>query len=411
MIKEYTNLPRPLYVIIFAFMINSFGNFVRPFLTFLLTDKYGFSKDYTGFIVSLVTFIIVPGSLIGGRLVDTLGRKRIMIIFHLISALCLIICAFIEKPRLIIYLLLASSLSLSIASPGFNSMITDISKEELRKTAFSLSYLGVNFGFALGSMIAGFLYKNYTKLLFLGNAITTIIAMILIYFFVEETLPKKEDIKMLKLSPKESYEEGSTLKALIKRPVLLAFGFIYIVFSLVYNQCAFALPIHLNQLFNSEGAKLYGMVMALNAFTVVIFTPFINSFTERYPSLFCVGIAGMLFALGFGLNFFASVPWMFFISTFIWTLGEIIDAVNNRAFIAENSPVSHRGRFNSVMQIIMGSGYTLSPYIAGKFLRNNSVETIWVYTFYLALVGAFMMFALNYYYCKGKLIKVEGEEI
>ncbi|MGB9812073.1 MAG: MFS transporter [Thermovenabulum sp.] len=397
MIKEYMNLPQALYVIIFAFMINSFGNFVRPFLTLLLTDKYGYSKDYTGYIVALVTFIIVPGSLIGGKLVDTIGRKKIMIIFHLISAVCLIVCSFIEYPEIIIYLLLASSLSLSIASPAFNSMITDISEEGIRKTAFSLSYLGVNLGFALGSIVAGFLYKNYTKLLYLGNALTTIIAMTLIYFFVDETLPKKEDLKSLKISTYETYEEGSTVRALMERPILLAFGFIYIIFSLVYSQCSFSLPLHLNQLFNSNGAKLYGMVMGLNAITVVVFTPFINSITKKYSSLFCVGIAGILFAVGFGLNYFANTPLMFFITTFIWTLGEIIDAVNNRTFIAENSPISHRGRFNSVMDIIMRSGFTVSPMITGVFLKNHKIEAVWACTFWLGLVGAIMMLILNYY--------------
>ena len=68
-------------------------------------------------------------------------------------------------------------------------MMADLTNTKNRKAAYSLLYLGINIGFSLGPLIAGFLYNHYLKILFLGDAATTILSLILVAVFVEETLP------------------------------------------------------------------------------------------------------------------------------------------------------------------------------------------------------------------------------
>jgi Na+/H+ antiporter NhaC len=46
----------------------------------------------------------------------------------------------------------------------------------------------------------------------------------------------------------------------------------------------------------------------------------------------------------------------FLLSTVIWTLGEILQATNTNVYIANHTPISHRGRFNAILPIIIGSG-------------------------------------------------------
>ena len=50
--------------------------------------------------------------------------------------------------------------------PASRSMLTDLSKAEERHKAFSLLYLGTNFGVAIGPMIAGFLFRNHLPWIF-----------------------------------------------------------------------------------------------------------------------------------------------------------------------------------------------------------------------------------------------------
>ncbi|WP_218064919.1 hypothetical protein [Vulcanibacillus modesticaldus] len=47
--KPYLGLPREMYVIFFARMINALGMFVFPLLTLILTIKIGLTNSQAGF--------------------------------------------------------------------------------------------------------------------------------------------------------------------------------------------------------------------------------------------------------------------------------------------------------------------------------------------------------------------------
>ncbi|WP_170240388.1 MFS transporter [Thermosediminibacter litoriperuensis] len=395
MFKKYASLPGSIYIIAFANLINSMGTFVRPFLTLFLTDRMGLSPDYAGLLVSISSMVRIPGSILGGRLCDSIGRKKVMIIFGALSALSLVVCAFSANTSLLINLLIFSSFALSVSAPAETSVIVDLTNTGNRKEAFSLSYLFHNLGFAVGPILASFLYKNYLKLLFIGDALATFIALGLIALGVPETKPERGKIDDAALSEYERFEEGSTLAVLLKRPVLLVYALISVLYTLVYSQSTFSLPIYLKELFGDAGPKLYGSVMSANAVTVVVCTTLVTNLTSNLRSLINIAGAGMLYALGFGMIMFAKNPWILLLSTFIWTLGEILCAVNERAFIAEYTPASHRGRINAVIPLIMGAGFSISPWLTGMFLKYHGVRWVWPLSFFIAAFGATGMFALN----------------
>ncbi|MDO7205649.1 hypothetical protein Q5M85_17620 [Paraclostridium bifermentans] len=48
-----------------------------------------------------------------------------------------------------------------------------------------------------------------------------------------------------------------------------------------YSQWGFALPIQLEDLFGSNGAKLYGLLGGINGVVVIVFTPIITYLTTK----------------------------------------------------------------------------------------------------------------------------------
>lgn len=235
MLNHYTKLPKSIYILFFARMVNSMGAFVYPFLTIYLTKTLLMDEGEAGFIVMLAVTAHLPGLIVGGRLADWLGRKKILLLFQCLAAICLIPCAFF----------------LGAAQPASAAMTTDLTNPGNRKAAFSLLYLGGNIGFAVGPLIAGFLYNNYLMWIFLGDAATTFASLTLVYLFVKETLPSKEKIE-------ESYqlennyekaERGNLWQVLWKRPKLLLFTLISLIYSFVYAQTTFSIPIQVIELF------------------------------------------------------------------------------------------------------------------------------------------------------------------
>jgi len=215
---SYRGLPKSVYIIFFAQIINRFGDFVLPFLSLFLVKKLGLSYQDAGIAVMLTSLSTIPGSFAGGKIADHLGRKKSYAFFQLSAAVCLFSCAFLENPQIIIVLICMASFFNGAVRPIISAIITDVLPAEKRKMGFSLSYLGINLGVSLGPLVAGFLFNRYIPLVFIGDAVTSLIAVILVLTNIKETLPDYSDDKCL--NTEERSEEGNVFSILI---ILLSF--------------------------------------------------------------------------------------------------------------------------------------------------------------------------------------------
>lgn len=412
----YSGLPRSVYVIFFARVVNSMGNFVFPFMTLLLTSKGGMGEQQVGSYLLLASILQIPGALLGGKLTDIMGRKKIMILFMGLASLCFVPCAFlIDNPDAFhyvpIFLIMAAFFG-SIANPASGAMMNDLTMPENRQAAFSLLYMGMNAGTAIGSIIAGFLFNNHMKLLFLGDTATTLISILLLLKYVKETKPTKEELhKIDNGRVGEKAETGGLIAALLRRPGLLIFALFDTIYSFVYEQTRFSMPLQTNKIFGEIlGPRYFGTFNMVNCLEVIFFTTVITILTRKVRAIYNVSIAGIFFAVGFGMLFFVKSFWMFVISTIIWTIGEIINATNIGVYIANHTPISHRGRFSSIIHIISGTGGSIAPYIMGGFIAKNGVNNVWPVIFILALTAAAFMFILGTSE-KRKISNIESEAL
>ena len=397
-LKTYAGLDRSIYYLFIAQVVNSIGHFVHPFLALLLTQKLGMDAGEAGFYVFLSALAWVPGSLAGGKVADSFGRKKAMVLFHTLPALVLIPCAFLGASRLVAWLLIAVSFLHGLAEPVNDAMLTDLTTPEQRKPAFSLLYLGHNIGVAVGPLFAGFLFNRYLPWFFLADAATTLAAVVLIALFVRESAPTRERIEasFREDSGSERAEKGSLLAVLLRRPFLLAFLFIHVLLSLVYSQSLFSLPLQCSALFGERGPGTFGLLASMNGLAVITLTTVVLHLTRRLAPVLTVALSGLFYAAGFGLiGLVGSLPWLL-LSTLIWTLGEILGATSTGAYIAGHSPLTHRGRINAIAPIIMWSGFAAGPPLAGRLAERFSLAVIWPWTFILSLAAALLL-ALLYW--------------
>ena len=406
--KPYKGLPLSIYIIFFASIVNNVGNFVGPFLTMFLTYRIGISIGVVGIIVAINAGLGLIGTMIGGYLIDSIGRKKVLVVFGVAAGIGYGLCAFINDPIIITIILMVSSFVGGFSHPVYGTITTDLTEGKQRNAAFSLNYMALNIGFSVGPLLAGFLYENYLMWFFLGDAITTFISIALVFVFVPETKPTKIEMEKSKTEAFESAEEGSLLKALIKRPMLLIFSFIIVIYFIVFSQFTFGLSIQVGDIFKNNGATIFGSLMTVNAVMCSVLTVFITSATKNIKAALCIAIGGLLYALGFGMMFFIDSYYMFIISTATWTVGEILVATNTSVYIANHTPITHRGRFNSVFPIIRKLGFMIGPMMAGFYVKYTNIRNLWVLVAALALIGSLMMYKLyNVDKVKGKVIQTE----
>ncbi|OQA21105.1 MAG: putative transporter [Actinobacteria bacterium ADurb.Bin346] len=394
--KSYINLPRNVYILFIADIINSAGSFVYPFLAMFLAIKLGYSEYVSGLFLTIVIVAESLGKLLGGKLADWIGRKIVIIILSILGAAIYIVIAFLKDFKVIPYLIILAGFLKSGAFPAINALIIDSTNRNNRNDAFSLLYLGHNIGFAVGPLAAGFLFVNHISLIFLIDALTTLAALMPIIFFIKETLHEKAGVysDSGEVNEAERAETGNVLKIFFRKPVLYGFAFISIIFSFVYSQASFSLPLYLEALFNNKGAKFYGTLMTVNAIIVIIMTIFLIAAMKKLSPIISISLAGVLFAIGFGIIFYSGFFYLFIISTIIWTFGEIINSVSSNVLIANYSPMTHRGRFNAIIAFISGAGFAVGPLLTGLFIKYNGMKNVWPLTFWLSLFAALMMCVL-----------------
>lgn len=397
-LHRYRGLPKEVYVLFFARVINSVGAFVFPLLTLILTDKIGMSKEQAGLCMTIIALSQVPFMFLGGKLADTFGRKKLIILFQILGASTYIVCGLVSPSMTSVYLIGLAANFYAMSYPALDSLAMDITCKDNRKEAYSVLYMGHNLGFAAGPVIGGLLFRNHLPLVFIGDALTTIVATVLMLVFIKETLPQKGERPKHTSSENalERHQTGSVLRILfIERPVLLFYALIIMIYEFSYNQWGFALPLQMNDIFGASGAQYFGFLASFNGILVIIFTPLVTSLTRKLHSLIAVGIGGLIYMVSFALFGIINQLTLFFVGMFIMTMGEIIGAVNGSTFVANHSPASHRGRISSVVNFISGSGRTFAPLIMGYIIAGTNMMISWFVIAGAVCFGAVMMFLLK----------------
>ncbi len=409
--SPYKGMPKEIYVIFVAKIINALGCFVMPLLTIILTQNVGLSIQMTGFYISLSGLLYLPAVLVGGKLADTIGRKKVIMLFDGLAAGFYILAGFMKPSMPMVYVLMLAGACMVTARPAHDALIADLTTPETRNGAYALSYMGWNIGFALGPAVGGMLYKNHLPLVFIGDALTALIALGLIAFFVQETILRtKEDIIDVNRRM-EKREEGSILTVLLKRPILIYFAIIMLGYNFAYAQWSFMLPMQIMQNFSVDGAKFFGYIAGFNGLVVMLFTPIVMKIVEEIKSMRRMVYGGLFYVFGFGMLGVTHSLSFVFLWAFTFTIGEIILAISVTPFIVNHTPVSHRGRMNSVIPVMFGLGETLGPVGMGYALTYVSMDTGWMFIGITTFIFSLFMLGLEKVEAKGIIKRVGTESL
>jgi MFS family permease len=395
LVAPYRGLGRSLWSMFIATMINRFGDFVGTFLALYLSRRLGYDAARAGLVVALAMGASALGAFASGRVADKLGRKRCLIACHAGAAVFDLAMSFLYGYAWAPALVVAASLFRGGARPLISALIADIAPAERRKEAFGLQYWSINVGVALGPMVAAFLFERALPWLFRGDAICTLAAAALIARGVR--VPERGG-RTERGSALERPDERGAFRAFAARPILVCYCVLALASAVTYAQTNFSLPLKLTASMGSGGAGFFGAMISLNAVIVLALSiPIARLFRSKSP-LACMALSGLFYVAGFSilaLSLDGNTAWgkaAFALSTFIWTLGEIINAVNMGVFVAKHSPENWRASFQSFTTVFFQSGAALGPLVAGPVIAGAGHSVLWIAT--SALCGAWGIGAL-----------------
>lgn len=167
--------PKGLFVLFFAEMWERFSYYgMRALLIFYLTKHWLFSDEESGIIYGAYTALVYITPVLGGYLADRyLGQRKAVVFGAVLLTLGHFFMAFEGSPRggnidnPVIYVFWLA-LALIIVGSGFLKANISVIVGQLysrtdarRDGAYTIFYMGINLGAALGSLLCGYIGETY----------------------------------------------------------------------------------------------------------------------------------------------------------------------------------------------------------------------------------------------------------
>lgn len=399
LIEQYKGLPKQVYIILTARTIAAMGAFVFPVVTMFLSSRLHFSDQVISYYLLALSLSYMIAAALGGKLADKFNRKNVYVAILLCSNILLITAGFFTNSIIIIPFMFFGTLFMNMANPVMAAMLTDVTTPETRQESMSLCYLGYNLGLAVGPLIAGFLFENHTPWIFWGQGIINTVAVLIIIVGlkdVEITQAQLDEIKADERRHQELASDKSFLRELLNRPVVIAFACIAVIYAFSYSQISYMMALHLEDIFGiAKSSKYIGIIWSINGICVFAFTPIVVYAFKRFDSLFNISLAGLGYAIGFGMYAFTNNIVFIFLLVIVWSAGEVLSSANCGVFIANNSPASHRARFQSIYDVVQGIGRASGPLLMGIYLMNHTIPQAWFLIGILCLCAFIAFFILH----------------
>lgn len=343
-----------------------------------------------GILFAIFSVAGLIGSMIGGGLTDKFGRRVLVLFGLVISALSSVLMGLVEN--LAAFYLLAGFVGLlsDVAGPAYQAMVADMLEEDQRAEGFGILRVSANLAWVFGPMIGGYLASRSYLLLFILDAISSIITAIIVYRMIPETKPEGSEE-----TRQESIMEtmGGYLRVGRDR-LFLSFVLISILVGVVYLQLYSTLSVFLRD-FHGVQVDAFGPLFSINALTVVVFQFWVTRRVKRYAPMMMMALGTAFYLVGFTAYGFVSTYPLFVIAMIIITIGEMISVPISQALATRFAPEDMRGRYMAFFGLSWAIPSTFAAWGAGLIMDNYDPRWVWYLSCIIAAIGVAGFIALH----------------
>lgn len=390
--KTYNDFPRLFWIIVATLFIDSIGStLLFPFFALYITERFNVGMTQAGILIGMSSLFGLVGSVIGGALTDRFGRKRLILFGLVFSAVSSLLFGLAADVKLLYILVVVVGLLSRIAAPAQDAMMADILPESKRQEGFGITRVAFNFAWIFGTAIGGLIASRSFLALFVIDSILSTAVAIILFFHLPETKPvssggehKRETV----LQTVNGY------RSVLRDFAYMSFTLAGMIVLIVYQQQYSSLPVYLREVHNID-TQLYGIMLAISGFEVVLFQIWISRITRKYPPFLMMTIAALIFMIGFTMIGLVQGIALFILAVTIATIGEMIMFPVNKALAANFSPIAMRGRYMAVYDLGWTIPATIGPAAAGLILDNHNPDSLWYIGGVLCAIAAIGFYALH----------------
>jgi MFS family permease len=350
------------------------GTLIFPFFALYITQKFNVGMTQAGILLGIFSFSGMIGNLLGGALADRFGRKGMVLFGLIFSALSSVTMGLVNELAVFYVLAVVVGLLSDVAGPAWQAMIADILPEEQRAEGFGIMRVVGNMAWIVGPLIGGFVATRSYLLLFILDAISSLITAAIIFRMIPETKPEP---KVSEEEPAESIlATFAGYGKVLRDGIYMAYIVISMLMLLVYLQMYTTLGVFLRDT-HGVPEQGYGFVLTSSAITVILFQFWVTRRVKKYPPMLMMALGSAFYLVGFSMYGFVTAFALFILAMVLITIGEMIVMPVSQALAANFAPEDMRGRYMAIFSLAWAVPSTFGATAAGFIMDNYDPTWVW----------------------------------
>ena len=367
-------LPRQVWILALGRLLSEIGSgFTIFYAPIFFVQQVGLSATSVGLALGSASISGIAGRLIGGSYSDRWGRKPVLLLSTIVSAISCFIFASTQDFSTLVIGCLVQGLGLGLYWPANEAIVADLTTGEQRRVAYAFTRLADNIGMGIG-IIAGGLSIGATgsyRGLFIVDGVSFCCFALTIILAIKETLQQgKEPTNLI----------GGYLSALRDRR-LLVYVLVNIIFTIYISQTQTTLPLYFSDFIAQPHARGFAPPVISTLFAGYLLMAIVSQlpilkFLHRFSHARALMVSGGFWVLGFVcmtitgtvLNyqlFWASV------GLGVFALANVAYTPTASALIADLAPADLRGVYTSINSLCWAVGYAVGPPLGGWALDRS----------------------------------------
>lgn len=354
MLEYLKGAPRAFKVLIASALVENMAfGLIIPLLTIYMVTDIGISESLTGVVLAGYTLSGIPGTIVGGMLVDKIGRRVVLLASLGFMSLTIFMYFFAFDFVTFMLVAMADSFVGSLYMPAANAMIADVIPSRDRPKAYSTLRIAWNVGMVVGPAAGVILVAAYSiKVLFLFGALILLGAFLLNYFFIPETRPKETG---------EAVTFRKCVAVARDRPFLLISAMSGVLF-LCMTQFMTALPIYMTVDLGEPETSI-GPLWVISSALIVLLQLGITSQMVKFRRSVVLMSGQIVLGVGVGLIYLATDFLSLAACVVIITLGELVYMSILGAIIADMAPEEKRGIYMGFSGFLQTFGWGVGMFL------------------------------------------------
>ena len=401
--RGLTKLPKEVWILALATLVNRAGTMVLPFLVLYITQVLGVSAGRAALALTVYGAAALLTSPLAGWLSDRAGELGVMKAALFLSGAMMLVLSHAGSFVALLALVFLWAIFNEAVRPASLAVVADFVPSAQRKQAYALSRLAVNLGMSVGPAVGGFLAIRSFHALFYVDGLTSILAGLVLVVspwresprrpLHEPEWPEPEDlgreIEADSVEPLAAVSPAADLRAFRSRSML------HFLAGMIPAQLVFFQLLSTTSLFLVRSLHLpesrYGALFTINTLMIVLIEVPLNTATERWSHRRTLTLGALLYAVGFGSFAFAKNIAQVIAGVVVFTFGEMILLPGSAAYAAEIAPAERRGEYMGLYTMSFNLSFAIGPWLGAQIFERHGPQALWGAAFFSGCFSALLM--------------------